>query len=571
MADFRKWFLVLAAVALVTSPAFGQGVFNCDASQAVNNQVRAGGITERMGDVIMTCQGLGDASPSVTVNFLSTMPSNTVTNKIGTSTTQGFPTAAGLELKDVNGNINQVIQGFLQRQVPTDTASLRNVVMFPNVVVPRGTSGTFHIRIFNIRVVVPVGTAQGSTIGELVSTSNPVFVPVVNPFPTVATVNNPLLFAVTNCTGGSFSLPSFQQCVPQGHHVDFGVKFTEGFGVAFKDSSILTGESGESYTTLCLTTGCGTGTAVTDPANGTRLQVTFTNVPAGVSIAVTDHPTAVTTAPGELIMPDARFVNSGAVDPVGTSDCGISYEGGNTLYPASASGSTVTAQWEINTVTTDIESLTFGVDVYFTPALPTLPGLTGSTPATVTGTLAPVSTLLQADANAAIVRFQNLNIDGGSVLAIVPCVTNLLFPYVTTKQQYETGIAIANTTLDNPPFKTALQKGPCTLYFFGSQNNKVATIDPQVSDPIEAGQSLIFLMTSPSMGITADLNNFVGYMIARCNFQLAHGLAFIVDMNLPGFGSESYLALVIPDRGINTRPPDGVGFAPDGSGEQLAF
>jgi hypothetical protein len=243
----------------------------------------------------------------------------------------------------------------------------------------------------------------------------------------------------------------------------------------------------------------------------------------------------------------------------------------NPLFPADASGSTVTATWEvIANEPSLIESLTFGVDVYYTPSLPTLPALTGSTPGAIFGTMAPVGTNLYANSSDPIVRFQDMALQGTSPLTIVPCVTNLLFPYLTSSLQYDTGISIANTTLDNPPFATPLQTGPCTLYFFGQQNGAVATIAPQVSAAVPAGQLLVFSLTNPPAGF-ADLTEFQGYMIARCQFQLAHGLAFIVDTNLPGFGSEAYLALVIPDRGWTYRPADGVGFAPDGSGEQLAF
>ena len=61
---------------------------------------------------------------------------------------------------------------------------------------------------------------------------------------------------------------------------------------------------------------------------------------------------------------------------------------------------------------------------------------------------------------------------------------------------------------------------------------------------------------------------FVGYMIAACNFQWAHGFSFVTDT-----GSDrtmGYLALVIPDRGsLGRLPQDPASGAGPNQGEQL--
>jgi hypothetical protein len=490
--------------------------------------------------------------------------SNTVSNRLLASDAgQGFAIAAGLQIIDSSGvNVIEAVQGLLQRVVPIDNAAARNQVVFPGVTVPGGTN--FTIRIFNIRVVVPAGTTPGIPITELLITSQPSLVAVPNSAQPVATPNNPLMFAVTNCTGTGGASATFRQCIAAGHDVDFGVKFTEGFATAFRNEAE---ESGETWNLLPY--GGALGAAIGDAAdNGTRLQVTFTNVPAGVSINVSAFPTA--TSPDSP--PEVMAVLVTSASSVGAADCGISYEGGNPLFPANMSGTTATAAWEITSDSaTLIETLTFGIDIYYNPSLPTLPALTGSTPGQIMGTLAPVSTdLFAAFSPDPIVRFQDYGLSASSPLVIIPCVTNLLFPYLTSSLGYDTGIAIANTTLDSPAFATPNQEGPCTLYFFGQQNGAVSTITPQTSDTIVAGQSLVFSLTNPPAGFD-DLTEFTGYVIARCQFQMAHGLAFIVDTNLPGFGSEAYLALVIPDTGQTERAPDPFSEAGPGAGEQLAF
>src|SRR6202165_5944906 len=65
MADYRKWFLALAVVAILLSlgsaPASAQGVINpafvCNANAGVPPIVRAEGITELVGDLILNCTG----------------------------------------------------------------------------------------------------------------------------------------------------------------------------------------------------------------------------------------------------------------------------------------------------------------------------------------------------------------------------------------------------------------------------------------------------------------------------------------------------------------------------------
>jgi hypothetical protein len=74
---------------------------------------------------------------------------------------------------------------------------------------------------------------------------------------------------------------------------------------------------------------------------------------------------------------------------------------------------------------------------------------------------------------------------------------------------------------------------------------------------------------------------FEGYIIASCEFQYAHGYAFISDTQVARV-AQGYLALIIPDRTVTTgkpgvnggyteRPasPFNVGDDAVGSGEQL--
>ncbi|MBX5496557.1 MAG: hypothetical protein IRZ15_14585, partial [Bryobacteraceae bacterium] len=149
-----------------------------------------------------------------------------------------------------------------------------------------------------------------------------------------------------------------------------------------------------------------------------------------------------------------------------------------------------------------------------------------------------------------------------TVFTINACVTNLLFPFVTTAPGFDTGIAISNTSLDSPVFSTSAQTGACTLYFFGPGAPTEAPVTPTVTP----GTSFAFSLWNGSGSDIAPLRDFTGYLIARCTFQYAHGYAFISDLGSSRF-AQGYLALVIPDRA--SRPADPFPSAGSGSGEQL--
>lgn len=133
--------------------------------------------------------------------------------------------------------------------------------------------------------------------------------------------------------------------------------------------------------------------------------------------------------------------------------------------------------------------------------------------------------------------------------------TSLLFPFVTNQAGFDTAIVISNTSLDT--VGTTPQSGTCTLNYFGATTGGGASPAAQTSQTVPAGAQLTFTLSSGgSFGIAAT-SGFQGYIIATCNFQYAHGFAFISDVGAQRLAT-SYLALVIPAGGRNP------------SGEQLA-
>jgi hypothetical protein len=132
-----------------------------------------------------------------------------------------------------------------------------------------------------------------------------------------------------------------------------------------------------------------------------------------------------------------------------------------------------------------------------------------------------------------LVALAALGAPHGAAAGAKPPVTNLLFSFVTNQAGFDTGFAIANTTAD--PFGTTPQDGACTLTFFGA--NAPA---PFVTPAIVAGTVYVNLASSLAP-------SFQGYMIAECDFPLAHGFAFVSDIGAQDVAMGS-LALVIPPR-----------------------
>lgn len=164
----------------------------------------------------------------------------------------------------------------------------------------------------------------------------------------------------------------------------------------------------------------------------------------------------------------------------------------------------------------------------------------------VAGSFAPVSTVKDYASSAPIPRFVETTASF-EMISIDDCSTTLLFPFVTNQAQHDTGIVIANTSMD--AFGTDPHNGKCTIHYHGSMGDGEAAPSSQESEMIDAGGQLVFTLSSgaPAMGISGAAG-FQGYLMARCTFQFAHGLAFITN----GFGvgtaslAHGYLALVVP-------------------------
>jgi len=298
---------------------------------------------------------------------------------------------------------------------------------------------------------------------------------------------------------------------------------------------------------------------------GTQFGITLTNIPSGLTFSNSD---VVPTATNGMVVTAVSTSTSGTTVNIVLEVTGFNSVGG--LYPAETNQDVVT------------------VVVTGRYVAPPVVGVV-----TAHGRFLPNSlyNTAQTDSVAPLPRFVDSSTapDAAVITISQSCKTMLLFPYLTSMAGYNSGIAITNTTVD--PFGAAVvagqiqfpttaypvtkpQAGACTLYFYGQSSATALTTAQQAQTIIEipaGGQFITNLAVgakgkvytlagaqtaacdtdgTPVGNTCPDLPAFAGYMIANCNFQLAHGFAFVTDTSSDR--TMGYLALVIPDRGTGT-------------------
>jgi len=273
---------------------------------------------------------------------------------------------------------------------------------------------------------------------------------------------------------------------------------------------------------------------------GTRFKFVIANIPTGVSTVSVPNAIYAPAAIGGAATLELDLVTGG---DTGTSGPVI----GGGAIPSTALtpvGGSVTVIYQVNT-----ELLTVIKDFVFAPQLQwAANAIIGSQPAiTVTTSYAP-SPATPGGAIVVPTTYLPYFANTGTPLtgpAWFTCETDLLFPFITTQNGFETGIAISNTASD--PFGTTGQPGVCNLYFYGTGQSPAAT------SPVTPTATAL---TSIAIGTTQDTvvspylgTNYLGYVIARCQFLFAHGFAFFTNA-APGITAAQqagYTALVFPN------------------------
>jgi hypothetical protein len=463
------------------------------------------------------------------------------------------------------------------------------IAFFGIPILPPTTTGVSRVlRITNIRANANgIGGTPGSVVASIsttISTIPSATATVGFILPGLSPTNTTVRNAANNGSGGS---TSFAQCSNSSltsgttSASGGGLQFQENFATAFKTRGApSTGTSGttvqnipgtvyntESGFTIPAATSTGGVGATVYAAGfadyGTRLKATFSNVPSGVTLYVSTRDltnsylsytnSAIGAGPNAVLVISETATDGGSTNfTVPTASPTTTFTGSGSAFnipvaPLTVSAGTGQAVWEIIQANpSTIDTNFFGVYISYTAS----PATNVPTPGTMSVTLSFAPTPLggaftattgsAASATLTIPRFSDSNDITKTYATFALCTTDLLYPYVVNVNGFDTGLAIANTTTD--PFGTTPQAGTCTLNFYGTAAPTAAFTTPNVA----TGTVYANLASTLAPG-------FDGYMIAVCNFQYAHGFAFISDVGARNLAM-GYLALVMNGAGsLNTR------------------
>ncbi|MCC6591060.1 MAG: hypothetical protein IT168_30525 [Bryobacterales bacterium] len=648
MLDFRKFFLALALLAIAAGMASAQVVFqtppSCTAQAAGTPSIRAEGVAELVGDVLLICTGGtptadGAQVPQVNIQVFSS-PSINITSRIlggggvGSMTeallfvdepTQANQTicggpATGNTYTVPLGSGQQVITGVCGLLLGTGngvntyaggtnrpnafqarTAGANSLIWQGVPFDPPGTNTTRILRITNVRVnASQLGVPAGSqaSVSLVISTSasgvsNPIALPITNPAPTVAIAQTSLDFSVVDavtclqCESANKSFagdPTAALASGTCQGSQLVLRFQERFPTVFRRRSQVIPTGNDTTPTTSqdnlgfiyqTETGFFKNPTTANPSNwpatvstlpaasgsmavsgtaggtlgladtGTRIIARVSNVQNGVQLWVPTQINLVSPQAGGTVTGRAILVTSdpNGAGPLSPTPAGTSVNppsgGTGGMGQISVVGGTGAIVYEIlQTDTTAIERLQIPVVIaYVSNTSSNLPALGAST---ANGNLAPISTVATASATAPLPRFVD-TAASRTLLTINSCRTNILFPFVTNQGGFDTGLAIANTSLD--PFGTSPQTGACTVNFYGYVgNSKVNLAYPSPS--ITGGEHFVWSLSSG--GAVTATAGFQGYVIAQCAFQYGHGYAFISDVGAQRLAM-GYLALVMDD------------------------
>jgi len=659
MADFRKWLLAFAAIAVLlavgTPAANAQQTISCLANAGVPPIVRAEGITELVGDVLLNCTGgtptpVGNTIPlsNVTV-FLNTNITSRIVGPAANASEalllidEPFPTG-GPNPASATPPAGAATQGYCPVNSSTGflsactgisatgggvgaTGPYRTTNIFQGQQVSAnsvawlgvpldapGTTLTRTIRITNVRA----NACQLGVSSTLIPTQIVMFIAVNgsqqvsinNPQQTVAfiqpgmvvggntksflqcnSLNNTLVGSSSNTTTGGPGFATAQEGFASSFKArGYAPAATTTPNIIGTSSPTLQNVAGFPYNTESGFVSTATGGATTGQIGvadyGTRIMFTVGNVGAGISVfapsvvplvlagsCASNFLSGCVTSGGYAVLVTGTDTNGNggalststpaAFTTAGTGPfaplCQASSSSTFCSTPATAvtiTGNTGVVVYEVvQSNPNAIEALVAPINSAFVSNTGSnLPGLGQITAVTQ---FAPQSTVATASSSAPIPRFCP-GPAARNFVAVNSCSCNLLFPFVTNQAGFDTGIAIANTSLDI--YGTAPQAGSVTLNYFGGTTGGGAAPAAVTSQSVPAGQELVFTVSNGGGFGVAATPGFQGYIIAAAKFQYCHGFAFISDLGAQKL-AEGYLAIQLDAPGLQRTGQTGENLA----------
>jgi len=321
-------------------------------------------------------------------------------------------------------------------------------------------------------------------------------------------------------------------------------------------------------------------------SQGTRLSLQLTNIPAGSTVLVptevllTNSDTVFTAGVATSKFSGVMVLTSTDAFGAGSYSAPAAGIGPNILVAVPSTGLIV---YEILFADPfSIETATVPLEVAYAANLAqnlAAPGVT----AQVAGGFAPFYSRgqnpppAQPSATLPIPRFIP-SLTTYNVFMISKCACDILFPFVTSAGGYDTGIAIANTSLDPGAglathpfgFLATPQTGGVQFWFYGQVGTAAApgTMCTNLASPgtcpptamVPGGSVLTYVLSSSAGGVSGagvETGNglapnwaagFQGYIIAQTQFQYCHAFAFITALGAGPLSpaiSEGYLGLIL--------------------------
>jgi hypothetical protein len=537
MNHLKKMLFALVVAASLGLIATGNALAQCTAATVTSTSplLRSEATVELIGTVTVDCgagvAGSGQASISITLNPASTVFVATSATPNNQNT---FPAPTLAPLAGTISNLQVIGAG---------TSSLTFTFN------PDGVTATSYT-ISGLRANINAsGLPSGSTLTSSVVTGGTISAPVNTLI--IGVVNTGLSTSGTGATGfGSTATPvlNIAACGP-------AVKQPSGSGTTHAGN--LDTAAPANSLVVSLKEGFASAWQVpeTDSTNasGTRFRITLTGIPSGITVWAPEQVSGAAALGAGISLASTgtasptfamTLVDSPNADGSGgTLHAGVAAD----RYDAiTATGGAVTLVYEaIASAAGASETATVNIALAgsSTPGTGAISGSVG---------FAPVGPPVTA---AAGWRPQFAAATAKTVANVNVCATYLLFPYVvnTGDGKYDTGFAVSNTTADSPIGTTA-QAGDVTFYFFPAGGG-TAPSPVTVKTGLAAGQQATYVLSQ--LGAP-----FSGYVLAVCNFQLAHGFAFI-NSPQPGTGgqfAQGYLALVVSNpRTVSATNAESVG------------
>jgi len=552
MASFTKKVLGLAGLATTFAGlSFGQATCTGAASNA--NFVPVEATAAQVAQLTFTCSGATAGALMNLQVFIS--PSLPITSKVTASSTGTTEAVATVKATvGAPATTDAGVQGTLSG----------NALTFSNIPLLAGTN---VITVSNVRVnatSISVGSGVPPSISLTGFVSGAGAVPTALASTIVAFAQPGIGTSKTYKGGAAITLATGALASPSAGATNFVIcnKYSPSTSITGSMAQIL--QINENYSTAFRAASeasqvstYGTTTVIANTVNtNDRLKITFANVPTGVTIyfPVALIPSQNGAGTAKIQATQSETGAFSAYTASSSSSIGSTtfvYGGGvAALTTSSGTGSVV-----FDLSTEDASNLDqFNIPIFIVTAANAVPG--SATAITESVSYAPVGSTQIPN----FVVGSTTTTLTGSIFNT--CTTSLLFPFVTNQLGFDTGLAISNTSTD--PFGTlgaTAQAGTCSLNFYGSG----APSPANVTTPNVASGTVYTQVLS---GVAAG---FQGYLIAQCNFQYAHGFAFITNgVGSNGGLSQGYLAGVIPDvNQVLGRPANPLAVAAAGTGESF--